>query len=91
MVEIPIYKQIPFFIQNYGKTGNPDQRNLIDFMECETTEAIRSLQNELIGITHGNYVPEVMDKLIGLDRRTKHNSYEEWARLMLLWIAGHKG
>lgn len=91
MSNTPIYKQITFFIQNYGNTGNPDQRNVADFMECETSEAVKSLQNELIGITHSNFIPEIMDKVIGISRRTKYNTYEEWAKFMLLWIAEYKG
>jgi hypothetical protein len=85
------YKQISYFVNNYGKTGNPDQRNVTDFMECEGPEAVRSLQAELIGVTKGNYAMEAFDKLVGIARREKHGSYEDWAKAMLLWIVSFKG
>ena len=91
MTDTPIDNTITYFIRNYGMSGNPDQRNIGDFMECETTEAVKSLQNELIGVSHGNFAADSMDRIVGLPRKQRFNSYEEWAKLMLMWIASYKG
>jgi hypothetical protein len=90
MTTTVIYNRVAYFVKEYGSSGIPDQRAVQEFMECETAEMIRSLQNELIGLSKGNYDREVMDKVIGVKRRTLFGSYEEWAKLMLMWISGYK-
>ncbi len=84
------YKQVQYWLQNYGNAGNPDQRAVETYMDCETTEAVGSLRNELIGISRGNYEDKSMDLTVGVKRRMRHGTYQEWARLMLLWMASYK-
>jgi hypothetical protein len=85
-----MYKQINYWVKNYGSGGTGDQRAVQDFMECETTEAVKSLKNELIGLIQGEPDDDMLDHTIGINRKVKYNSYEEWAKLMLLWIAEYK-
>ncbi len=79
------------FIQGYARSDVPDQRAVQDFMECETTEVVKPLQGELLLVLDGKYDREIFDKAIGVKRRAKYESYENWARLMLQWIANYKG
>ena len=87
----PVYKQITYWAQQYGNSGSPDQRAVETYMDCETREAVSTLQNELRGLTVSGAMPEVLDKTIGAKRRMKHGSYQEWAKMMLLWMANYKG
>ena len=79
------------FIQGYARSDVPDQRAIQDFLECETGEVVRPLQAELMLVAAGNFDKEIFDKAIGVKRRARHESYENWAKLMLQWIAGYKG
>jgi len=85
------YKQIGNWVEQYGNSGAPDQRAAEIFMDCETRESITMLQNELRSVAAGRYKESVMDSVLKPARRSKHGSYEEWARLMLLWISNYKG
>lgn len=91
MGDIPLYKQLVYWVQTYGSAGIPDQRAVSDFMDCETDEMVRSFQSELICLSRGNYKPESIDQLVGQGRKQKYGSYEEWARLMLMWLSSYKG
>ena len=82
-------KQIPEFIKAYGAVGD-DRRAIIDFMECESTEAISSLRAELSGVAQGGHAVEMLDKSIGAARKYKYGSHEQWAKNVLLWMASKK-
>lgn len=85
-----MYKQVTYWIKHYGSSGAADQRAVQDFMECETTEVVTSLKLELANISQGNFDQENLDKLVGSKRRQRHETYQEWAKLMLLWMASYK-
>lgn len=85
----PHYKKVVQWAKEYGSSGLPDQRALQDFIDCETDEAISGLKSELIGISQGNYRDEIFDKVVGVNRRLRHTSYGEWAKLMLMWLASY--
>jgi hypothetical protein len=85
-----IYTRIPVWVRDYGSSGAPDNKAVIDFMICETAEIVRGLQSELIAVSKGNYADEQFDKTVGAKRRVKYGSYQEWAKMMLLWIASYK-
>lgn len=82
-------KQIHYWVTQYGSAGISDQRAVQDFITCETDEAIRTLRNELTGLSQGKYKDETLDKIVGVKRKTLYNSYTEWAKLMLLWISSN--
>lgn len=88
-----MFKQIRYWVVNYGSAGLPDQRALSDFLECETNEVIHSFRNELVGLAQSKKSDDAaLDALIGQKRKVLYNSYEEWAKVMLLWLAGmHRG
>ena len=71
--------------------GGEDQRSLHTFMDCEPTDRTAQLRLELGGIAQGNGNEELLAKVIGGSRKSKHGSFQEWARLCLLWMASHKG
>ncbi len=84
-----MYKQVVYWVKNYASGGNPDQRCVQDFVDCETTEVLSTFRAELYGISQGNFDEETLDKLIGQKRKVLHGSYDEWAKLMLMWLASY--
>lgn len=88
MTDAPILKWIPYWVRNYGQPGVGDQRAVQDFVDCETMEAWRGLESELIAVTNTTVPEKTLDLLVGLGRKSKFTTYEEWARYMLGWIAG---
>lgn len=91
MSETPIYKRTAYWVDNYGKSGIPDERAVQTFMDCETFEEVNSLRNELIAIADGKFKDEIMTIVLGNNRKVKYGSYDSWAKLMLLWMANYKG
>ena len=87
MAEAPIFRALTNWVDAYGRAGVPDQRAVGDFLLCESAEAIRSLQAELIAISRGRYVADSLVVLLGANRREKYGSWEGWAKLMLQWLA----
>lgn len=81
---------IPKFVREYGQSGVPDQRAVQDFCDCETYEEIQRLRGELTAVASGNYEEENLDLIVGIRRKTSFGSYDEWARLLLGWIAQHR-
>ena len=86
----PIFKALKLWVEEYGRAGIPDQRAVEDFLECETHEAIRGLQSELQAVQSGYYVEDTMNLLVGTNRVVRHGTYEEWAGMMLKWIASYR-
>ena len=86
----PIFNRLRMWIREYSRSVGEDQRAIQDFMECETTEAVKALQAELYQIRQGNYLDEALEKLVGKPRKEKFGTYEEWAKMMLMWIASYK-
>ena len=78
------------WIRDYSAPGVPDQRAIENFIECETSEAVRSLSNELRAIAAGKLDNMDLDHSIGMNRKFRHGTYQEWAKTMLLWISGYK-
>lgn len=88
---VPTYQRVHYWVQNYGQSGIEDKQAVENFIECETRESVKLLQQELILLAEGKFKEEILDKLVGKKRAVKYVSYVEWAKLMLLWIAGYKG
>ena len=82
-------KYIPEFIKIYGPVGS-DMRAVQDFIECESTEAIASLKAELAAVGQGRHPIEFLDKALGVARKIKYGSHEQWAKNVLLWMAAKK-
>ena len=83
---MPAYNEVYNWVKEYGHSGIPDQRAVGDFVACENDERIVRFKSQLHGISTGNYDIDLFDKLIGKNRRTRHGSYEAWAKMMLLWV-----
>lgn len=84
-----MHKYLKYWKDNYTKPGMPDKRAVEDFIECETSEIIKLFRLELQSVLQGNYTVESLDVLIGPGRVARHGSYEDWAKLMLQWIAAY--
>lgn len=80
-------KYVKLWLSDYAKPGVPDKRGLEDFLECETDEIVRLLRGELQGITRGANDEETLKNILGPGRAAKYGTFEEWAKMMLLWIA----
>jgi len=85
------FPQVKYFVDHYAPPGIEDQRAAHVFVDCETTEAITTLRNELRAISNGNYDSNTLDRTIGKGRVSKYSSYDNWAKLMILWLASYKG
>lgn len=86
-----MYRWIKYWIDNYGSVGVGDQRAVNDFMDCETKQLVDGLRNELVGLVQGAPADTILDQIIGQKRKSQFGTYQEWAKLMLLWMASHKG
>jgi hypothetical protein len=84
------FKWLPYWAQNYGKGGIPDQRAVQDFMDCETVDAVQRFRSELYSISQGNFDERIVEIMVGQGRKTVYQSYEEWSRLMLMWMVSYK-
>lgn len=87
----PIFNKIKYWVDTYGSSGAEDKRAIADFVECEAREAIVGLRNELFTLAQGSYDEAALNVLIGPNRKDRHGSYNEWAKIMLQWLAAHKG
>jgi len=90
MSEAVNLRDVLYWAQNYGSAGSSDQRAVETFMECETREQVSPLRAQLYTISQGNCNKDTLDKIVGRNREVKHGSYEQWAKMMLLWMASYK-
>ena len=82
--------KIRYWSEYYAKPGYTDDRAIQDYMVCEHAEAISSLRGELVGIKEGYFKDDTLKVLLGPMRETRYGSYQEWAKMMLLWMAAFK-
>jgi len=85
-----MYAKIRYWVQQYGGGERSDQRAVEDFMECEAQESISSLRNDLIRLAQDTPDNSALDQIVGVKRKVLYNSYQEWAKMMLLWMASYK-
>jgi hypothetical protein len=85
-----MFPKIRELIQLYTMDGTADANAVRTFMDCENEDTIRSLRNELTGIAAGNFMDENLLGTLGIQRKTKHGSYTEWAKRMLVWMAEYR-
>ena len=84
------FKELIFFVEHYAHPEVTEQRSVETFIDVEARERLNSLRAELLNVSKGNFSAETMEKILGKARLSKYGSYEEWAKLMLRWIAGYK-
>ena len=85
-----IFKLVTYWVKTYANPGITDQRAVETFMDCESAEGASGLRAELRAISAGNFREQSLDMTIGAGRRLKFGSYEEWAHMMLRWMANYK-
>jgi hypothetical protein len=81
------YREVFYWLDNYGKSGAPDQRAIEDFFECEVEEKCKALKAQLYSISQGSFDEAVLIARLGLERKHRHGTFQEWGRLMLLWMS----
>lgn len=86
----PAHTKVYNWVRDYGAGGVEDKRAVQDYLEAESREAVSSFRAELASISKGNYDPEKLDIFVGPQRKSKHGSYDRWAKMMLLWMADYK-
>ena len=91
MSDRPPLPNIAQWIREYGDTGCDEKRAVFTFMEVETSQAAASLRSELYRISQGSLDDEYLDQLVGKKRMARYGSYQNWAGLMLQWMASYKG
>jgi|GEM_PF-1073949 len=84
------FPNIKQFMTLYAAGSGDDQRAAQTFMDCEASEAISSLRNELRAISSGNYNLDSLNQVVGKGRIGKHGSYEAWAKAILQWMASYR-
>ena len=87
---MPVYNRIKYWLENYAMSSSDDRRALENFIECETREIVSAFKNELIQIVGGNFSPETLQVIIGGGRGQKYGSFDEWAKMMLQWMASYQ-
>ena len=85
-----MFKQIRELTKVYGISGTTDKVAIQNFMECENDDTVRSLRNELTGISAGNFPDDTLKPLLGEARRAKYGAYEDWAKRMIIFMAEYK-
>ena len=85
-----MFRNIRELIKVYAISGTEDRIAVQNFMDCENDDTIRSLRNELTGISAGNFPEENLKNLLGEARRSKHGSYVDWAKRVIVWMAEYR-
>ncbi len=70
--------------------ANNDQKAIRMFKEYESVENVRRLQSELMWVSGGQVYSPVLDTILGKTRKVKHNGYNHWGKIMLVWLAQYK-
>lgn len=83
------FGKIHYWIRHYA--GNTtDRRAVDDFVECETREVVNPFRTQLYQIAKGNFSEDSLVKIVGKGRKSTYGSFEQWAKMMLLWLARHR-
>jgi len=79
------------YIKMYGKSleGN-DKKALSLFKFYETKEQQKRLETELLQIKKEMGSNAVLRNLLGRKRESRHGSFSEWGKMMLLWFSEAK-
>lgn len=82
---------IDYYEKMYGRSleGN-DQKAIGIFKTYESQEKHRRLQHELQQIKEGVVSEKVLDAVVKVKRKMKHQGYNNWATKMLIWFAEKK-
>lgn len=82
------FPKVTQFLKDYSGSDTEDRRSAVTFREIEAAESLASLRNELRTISSGNFDEKVLDQIVGKARKLRYGSYQEWAKLILVWLAG---
>lgn len=85
------YNEVIYWVKFYGDSGAPDKTGVELYIDSEAEEKVKALRAQLYAISKGQYEERSLDLQIGAKRKSKHGSYDEWAKLMLQWLASYRG
>ncbi len=85
------FNEVFYWVKNYGVPGVPDKKAVENFVACEIHAKVQALRGQLYTIAKGKYDEKILDQQIGQSRKKRHGSYEEWAKMMLLWLSSARG
>lgn len=80
------FDKVQFWVTNYGFGDWDDQKAMENFVICETAEVAKPLLAQLYTISQGQYEQETLEKVVGKKRLGKYGTYENWAKLMQMWL-----
>lgn len=82
-----MFSRLKHWNDDYAVGATNDKQAVENYVFCETRELVGSLRTELSQIIVGNFKPESLQAILGKERMLRHGSFENWARLMLQWLA----
>lgn len=78
---------IDYYHRTYANSmGYNDIKACKIFKEFESAEKLRRLKTELISVKDNKVIITACDNVIKKKRKVKHQGYDRWAQLMLLWL-----
>lgn len=89
-LEHPDYKTLRYWGKQYARSEQPDQKGALEFALVEPDQLLKSFKSDLHAVSKGRYDDRVLDNIVGVKRKVRYGGYQEWARLMLLWLASYK-
>ena len=82
---------VEYYQRRYAHSlSNNDQKAARLFKEYESVEKVRRLQQELLWVRNGQVLTQTLENILGKTRKSKYSGFENWAKLMLLWVAQAK-
>lgn len=75
---------VDYLIKSYAKSSNADdQKAARTFLDFESHEKLKRLRHELLYIKNSQVNPAVLDQVVGISRKSRYSSYENWAAIVL--------
>jgi len=90
MAQRNTFPRVRYWIREYAQSGIEDRRAIENFVECESREMISPFRAQLHSISKGNFEERLLDRIVGKKRKIRHGSYQQWAKLALMWLAEYK-
>lgn len=82
---------INHYMKDYASPlSDNDQKAVRMYKEYESPESVRRLQNELLTVKNSMATETACKVSIGAKRAGQYRSYEQWATMMLMWLAAIK-
>lgn len=67
--------------------AHDDKKALKLYKEYESADWQRKLRIDVTNVKNGRVDEKVCDRIIGKKRKSRHQNYEGWGQVMLIWLA----